>query len=99
MREQMRIAWTEDDAMTPGADHGVDFFSDSSKGSAELIAVLRGFDWLHGDPDVVEVRIRSAGTVDAAHLVTTRSLIEAYVRRGKAVHGPLAPSLSAHING
>ncbi len=99
-RKRARIIWVEDNALVPGGGHGVDFFNGPAERSAELIAVLRGFEWLHGDPDTVEVRIRSAGTVlNPVHPRDARPLIERYVRRGKPVEGKIGPSLYAHVNG
>lgn len=94
------ITWVEDDGLVPGGGHGVDFFSGPAERSADVVAVLRGFEWLHGNPEAVEVRIRSAGT-GLAHnyLRDARPLIEHYIRRGDPIEGKIGPSLYAHVNG
>jgi len=95
----MRIIWIEDDGLIPGGGHGVDFVNGPSERSADLVAVLRGFEWLHGDPEAVEVRIRPvrAGS-DSNCLRDARPLIERYIRRREPVEGKIGPSLFAHVN-
>lgn len=98
--EPPRIVWVEDDGLTPGGGHGVDFFTGPTGLSGDLVAVVRGFDWFHGDPAMVEVRIRSANTgLDPIFLRNAREAIEQYIRQGRAVQGEIAPSLYGHING
>jgi len=98
--ETTRIVWVEDDGLTAGGGHGVDFFTGPAGLSDELLAVVRGFDWFHGNPPMVEVRIRSAKTgMDPIFLRDARQMIERYIRQGRAVQGEIGPSLYGHING
>jgi hypothetical protein len=94
------IVWIEDDGLIPLGGHGVDFFAGSAAQSARLIAVVRGFEWLHGKPETVEVRIRPAShAFDALILLEARAGIERYLLRGEAVDGQVAQALHVHING
>jgi hypothetical protein len=96
----VRIVWIEDDGLIPLGGHGVDFFAGSHAQSARLIAVVRGFEWLRGRPETVEVRIRPAShAFDASILTEARAGIARYLRRGEPVDGQLGPSLHVHING
>lgn len=97
---EVRIVWTQDNDLIPLGGHGVDFFAGSLVQSAQLIAVVRGFEWLHGKPETVEVRISPASdAIDAALLREARAVIERYLHRGEAVDGQVAPALHVHING
>jgi hypothetical protein len=80
--------------------HGVDFFAGSPAQSAQLNAVVRRFEWLHGKPETVEMRIRPASyAFYALILPEARAGIERYLRRGEVVDGHLAQAVHAHLNG
>jgi len=95
----VHIIWTQDSDLIPLGGHGVDFFAGLVQ-PAQLIAVVRGFEWLHGKPETVEVRISPASdAIDAVLLREARAVIERYLQRGEAVDGQVGPGLHAHING
>src|SRR5690606_18206921 len=77
----VKVRWVESDSLTPGAGHGVDFFAgDPFTEDAVLIAVVRGFDWLHGNPKTVDVGIRKPGAdFGPSFLEETRASIEEYL--------------------
>ncbi len=96
----MRIIWTEDNDLIPHAGHGVDFFAGNDEQSSQLVAVIRGLEWLHGEPETVEVRIRSAADpIEAVLLMQARTIIEDCLLHGKAFDRHLSPSFYVHING
>jgi hypothetical protein len=99
----LTVLWVDSDDLEPGAGHGVDFFAgEPSSSDAVLIAVLRGFDWLHGDPDTVEIAIRRPDVhFDVSFLSEARASIEQYVANPSILRSGSQPSknLWAHING
>jgi hypothetical protein len=96
----MNIVWIECDNLERGADHGIDFTARSGNGPGEVIAVLRGFEWLHRRPDVVEIAIRPPGKgLDASFLEEARRSIERYVRNPGDLGSYVSESVWAGING
>jgi hypothetical protein len=99
----MQIIWVEDGDLRPYGGHGIDFFSDPDESPASLVAVLRGFDWLHFEPDVVEVGIRPASSeYPVKALAAARGAIERFVRSRGPFDGQLTKidaHLYAHVNG
>ena len=99
----MRVVWVTDAQLRPAAGHGVDFHSDASLSNESLVALVRDFEWLHGDPEVVEVRIRPAGdTYDAETLGCVRAIIESFLTQRGPMNGQvteLSPALYACVNG
>ena len=99
----MELKWVESDALAPGGGHGVDFFAgDPWADGSLLVAVVRGFEWLHGNPETVEVEIlRPGGDFDSAFQAETRASIQGYF--GNPSVGGLDRRVSetiwAHING
>lgn len=96
----MEFAWIESDELRAGADHGVDFFRRRGDERSELIAVLRGFDWYHRRPDVVEIAIRRPdAAVSERFLRGARTSIERYVKDPKGLTSHVSRSIWAGING
>jgi hypothetical protein len=99
----MQIVWVVDDDLSPYAGHGIDFFADPGRSAESLVAVLRGFDWLHFEPETVEVRIRAEDSEFSADaLAGARAAIERFVRaRGPMAGDPakIASDLYAWVNG
>lgn len=97
----MRIVWIDDENIRPQAGHGIDFFIGGDPSVGRLIAVLRGFDWLHGQPERVEVHLRPVGGpgFDAIARREICAAIERLVRNKEVIDGQLSSGLYAHING
>ncbi|MFU8860047.1 MAG: hypothetical protein ACNA8K_06465 [Cyclonatronaceae bacterium] len=63
-----------------------------------FFALVSGFEWYHGRPDTVEVRILPAGgSIDEAFLSEARIQIERFIE-SKGKDQPL-PDIYAHFNG
>ena len=76
----MRIVCVESACLEAGAGHGVDFFAGEPPTTDGPVAVLRGFEWLHGNPKTVEIAIRPpAVDLDADSLADIMANIERYV--------------------
>lgn len=99
----MKVLWVEQEVLQPFGGHGIDFFVDDGQKAQSLMAVLRGFAWLHGNPDLVEVLIRPVGEVFTKELIDhARPAIEQYLDQRGPMNGQLTqltPTLWAHING
>ena len=94
----MRFIWIEDADIRPGAGHGVDFFTDPSNSWESFFALVSGFEWLHGRPETVGVRILPAGgSYDEAFLSDARVQIERFLD-GKGNWQALS-GIYAHFNG
>lgn len=98
----MLIAWVESANLEAGAGHGVDFFAGEEPTGDDLVAVLRGFEWLHGSPESVEIAIRPPDDeYDGAFLANARASIEHWVNHPEMLraHARPSPELLAVVNG
>ncbi len=94
----LTVIWTEDQTLRAGSGHGVDFFWGLP--SDETVAAhIVGFDWLHGQPESVEVRIRA---VDQPSSDSLRVAVQSYL----ASRGPISlelqeisPGIYVYVNG
>ncbi len=87
--------------LSPGAGHGVDFFADNDR-ERGLIAVLRGFEWLHRSPETVEIEIRPPDEeYDDVFLADAQSSIDYWVNHPEMLwaHTDPSPTLAAFVNG
>lgn len=84
----MRVIWVEEEGLQPAAGHGADFATDERPTSENTIAVVRGFEWLHGSPETIEVLIRPPDDrYPATFLADARQVIEEYLKRERDVVG------------
>ena len=115
----MKITWREVAGLTHrGMGHGVLFyggaprpgpapqskFSDNSVGPDEcIVAVVHGFDWLHGRPEETMVEIRPPdATFDAAFLASAREDISALLHDPSLLRRAdprLTPRIYVHVHG
>ena len=90
----VNVNWKEDASIHPQAGHGLDFCAGEHITPDSLIAVLRGFAWLHEELEEVEILIRPAGeTYDRAFLAEARSTIEDFMEHPVVRPSPLSPTL------
>jgi len=98
---EVRIAWVESACLQAGAGHGVDFFAGEAPSVDGLVAVLRGFEWLRGNPDTVDIEIRPpSADFDADSLSDMKTSIEHYVTHPGLfrLDAQLSPTLWARAN-
>jgi hypothetical protein len=87
-------------SLKAGGGHGVDFFLGQHPRTGQLVAVLRGFEWLRGNPETVVIRIRPVGTdFDATRHSEACVAIEEFVRAKRPEDGQLSAGVYAHVNG
>lgn len=73
----MNVNCKEDAQLRPCAGHGLDFFAEEHNEPGSLIALLRGFEWLHEGAEAVEILIRPPDdTYDAVTLADARRTFE-----------------------
>jgi len=79
--------------------HGVEFHTDPSPQRDTLVALLDGYEWLHGKPKVVPIVIRKADNkYSASFLMAVQKQIEDRLEAGKLKHGRLGNHLYAWFN-
>jgi len=95
-----QIVWKEQGGLRAAAGHGVDFLTDPRGEPDSVIAVIRGFAWLHGQTDTIEISIRPPdGSYDEAFLAEAKQSIADYLLTQEL--GPprwISPSVYAHVN-
>ena len=100
MKRTWKIVWTERSDLEAFGGHGVDFLADPRGEPDKVIAVIRGFGWLHGQTDTIEIWIRPADeSYDEAFLAEARKDISSYLLTQNL--GPprrISPSIYAHVN-
>jgi hypothetical protein len=77
------------------------FASESTKSNEDLLAVLRGYDWLHGRPRTVEIEVRPPDSAyDDEFLAAARADIEHVVLQGKlpGLRAWISPRVFVHAN-
>ena len=96
----LRIIWKEKAGLRPYGGHGVDFLAGSEGSSENVVAVIRGFAWFHGEADTVKISIRPPDEVyDQAFLAEAKQVIAAAVLGGHLTRPAwLSPTIYAHIN-
>lgn len=90
----MRVIWKGQAGLRPHAGHGFDFFAEESMKPASLLAVLRGFEWLHSHAEEVEILIRPPDDAyDETTLAAARMMIEDFMQRPLISQGHLLGSI------
>jgi len=96
----VKVRWTEKADLEPRAGHGFDFHSGKRVELENLIAVLRGFEWMHLKLDEVEIYIRPPDdSFDAETLADARHAIEQFMQEPFLRPGPISPALHLWTNG
>ena len=96
----MKINWTATDKMpTSGAiGHGIEFLADPP--SRKIIACIKGFEWLHGQPEEVTVLIKKPDAVHSTEFLSEmKQHVEKLIVSGGPRGGQLCPGVSILING
>lgn len=100
MKRTWEIVWAERSGLQAFGGHGVDFLADPRGESDSVIAVIRGFAWLHGETNTVEIWIRPADELyDEAFLAEAKQSIASYLLTQNL--GPprwISSSVYAHVN-
>ncbi len=97
--ELLKVKWTEDASIYPQAGHGLDFCSGERRTEDSLVAVLRGFGWLHQPAEEVEIRIRPSNDADdEERLVQARRDIEEFMQHPVVRPGPISATLRVWPN-
>lgn len=100
MKNMWEIIWLERSGLRAFDGHGVDFLADPRGEPTSVIAVIRGFAWLHGQTNTIEIRIRSADeSYDEAFLAEAKESIATYLLTENL--GPprwISESIYAHVN-
>jgi hypothetical protein len=100
LKRTWEIVWKERSGLQAFGGHGVDFLVDPGGEPDSVIAVIRGFAWLHTQTDTIEIWIRPADeSYDEAFLAEARQDIASYLLAQKP--GPprwISPSIYAHVN-
>jgi hypothetical protein len=97
------ITWVENPMLDfKDVGHGLLFFSEAPGSADSLVAVLRGFDWLHGRPSEIFVETSPAGAAyGEEYLQAARNDIEKLIRDPDSLPGVrnwLSPRLYVHGN-
>lgn len=100
MKRTWKITWKERSGLRAFEGHGTDFLADPEGEPDCVIAVIRGFAWLHGEADTVEIWIRPADELyDEAFLAEAKQSIASYLLTQDL--GPprwISSSVYAHVN-
>lgn len=100
MKRTWEIVWVERSGFQAFGGRGVDFLADPSGESDSVIAVIRGFAWLHGQTNTVEIWIRPADqSYDEAFLTEARQDIATYLlTENLGMPRWISSSIYAHVN-
>ena len=100
MKKTWEIIWLERSDLRAFDGHGVDFLADPQGEPESVIAVIRGFAWLHGHTNTVEIWIRPTDqSYDEAFLAEARESIATYLLTENL--GPprwISEFIYAHVN-
>jgi len=100
LKKAWEIVWVERSGLEAFRGHGVDFLADPRGESESVIAVIRGFAWLHGQSDTIEIWVRPAYELyDEAFLAGAKQSIATYLLTENL--GPprwISSSIYAHVN-
>ncbi len=95
----MKIIWVEFKNFSRRFGHGVEFYTSEPKPGDKPLAFLDGYEWLHGDPETVEIMIRTPDSdFDADFHAVFRQTIERCMTSGGLNHGRLSSSVFAWFN-
>ena len=54
----MKVLWEEtEELLEEGFGHGVEFYIKDEEGNRELVAILEGYEWYHGSPKEVLIKM------------------------------------------
>lgn len=97
----MEIIWKEVSDLLACGGHGINFFADEEGTPDKVIAALRGFAWLHGHWETVEISIRPPDELyDVAFLAEAKRTIQQYfLLRPMPLQAWLSPTVYVHVNG
>jgi hypothetical protein len=97
----MKIIWMEWKTVPDehSFGHGVHFHDSRKSCDMSLVAWLEGYEWLHGNPDTVQIWcITPDAITTASSLTVMKRDITAYVQSKKVPCGKISPNIQACPN-
>lgn len=97
----MKFIWQEwDPASAPRAcGHGSLYVDGRKRGSASLVGWLKGYDWLHGNPQTVVILCARPDSITArGDLDAMRVAVESHIVGKKVPSGAITPHIFAIAN-
>jgi hypothetical protein len=94
------VRWQEFEEMPRVFGHGVEFYIQDENKNHEFVAFLDGYEWYHGSPKEVTIKIRKASDFkDPRILDKVRRDIESAIKEKRLWQGEVSQLVFAWLNG
>jgi len=95
----MKVIWKEFEEIPTGFGHGVEFYINEEDGKRKFVAFLEGYEWYHGSPDKIVIKIRKAADFESPKILKNiRRDIENSLKKKRLWQGEISPLVFAWLN-
>jgi len=99
LKVKIKVTWQEFEEVPEGFGHGVEFYMQDRNENREFVAFLEGYEWYHGSPKEVLIKIRKASDFkDPNILKNVRRDIESALKENRLCQGEISPLVFAWLN-